>query len=60
MITPGDSVYEAKMTLTGKHTGVMNCRVVFRMGADRSVRITEESDGFVRYDKETIQISDIL
>ncbi|MBR5110555.1 MAG: hypothetical protein IK099_10190 [Clostridia bacterium] len=60
MMTPGDSVYEAKMTLTGKHTGVMNCRVVFRMSADGSVRITEESDGFVRYDKETIQISDIL
>ena len=61
MITPGDTVYDAKMELIGEHTGEMDVHMTFRLPKESRVTcITTDSHGFASYDGERADIADML
>ncbi len=55
LITPGDTVYEARLELTGEHTGEMDLHVIYRMSPQGRVTL-QEPKGFVRYDDQIIRL----
>ncbi len=58
---PGETIYDAKMVMTGEHTGEMDVHVVYlHSGIDDAVNIREKSRGFVQYDGERIEIAEML
>ncbi len=60
IMNPGSTSYDAKLTLTGEHTGEMDCHVVYTTDASWHTFLDKDSCGFVRYDEETIRIEDLL
>lgn len=56
LTSPGDSVYDAKLKLTGEHTGEMDLHIIYRLSATTGRVTVEEPRGFARYDDEVIKL----
>ena len=60
LLSVGNTVYDADITVTGEHTGEMKVHLVFeRSGREDPVRIGKESEGYAEYDGERISVSDM-
>lgn len=61
MTAPGDTVYDAKMELTGEHTGEMDVHLTYRLPeGSYMTELLPDSRGFASYDGERADIADML